>query len=102
VLAFVHGHDHQPLDEALRRALASAALADADHACTGRCHVDDVVADQVVDQEEGGRLDGLERPERELFGVARAGVDQRAAALRCGMGAGRRGSESEAHACSSA
>ena len=78
VLPIARGRDHEFLDEVLRRGLASAAFADVDDACTRRRKSDDFVAHQVIDQEHGGGLDGLERFEGEQLRITRAGTDQRA------------------------
>ena len=78
ILPIARGRDHEFLDEVLRRGLASATLADVDDACTRRRKSDDPVAHQVIDQEHGGGLDGLERFEREQFRITRAGANQRA------------------------
>ena len=78
ILPIARGRDHEFLDEVLRRGFASATLADMDDARTRRRKSDDFVAHQVIDQEHGGGLDGLERFEREQLRVARAGTDQRA------------------------
>ena len=78
VLPIARGRDHEFLDEVLRRGLAAAAFADVDDACTGRRKSNDLVTHQVIDQEHGGCLDGLERFEREQLRITRAGADQRA------------------------
>jgi len=79
VLPIARGRDHEFLDEVLRCGLATAALTDVDDARSCRGKSDDLVAHQVIDQEHGGGLDGLERFEREQLRITRAGADQRAA-----------------------
>ena len=78
ILPIARGRDHEFLDEVLRRGFASAALTDMNDARAGRCKSNDLVAHQVIDQEHGGGLDGLERLEGEQLRITRAGTDQRA------------------------
>ena len=78
VLALAHGHEHQLFDEGLRRAGAATALAHVNDARRGRCVRHDGVAHQVIYQQHGGGLDGLEGLDGEQLGIARARAYQRA------------------------
>ena len=81
-IAFAHRRDHQLFNERLRGGFAAAALAHIHDAGgrAGKSH--DVGADQVIDKQHAGLLDGLQRLEGQQFRVARAGAHQRAAARR--------------------
>ena len=70
--------DHELFNEGLGRGGAATALADLDHAsrCWRQCS--DGRADQVIDQHNAGRGNGLDGLEGEQLRVARAGTDQSA------------------------
>ena len=82
VLAFARRHDHQLLDEGLRRALAAAALADVHDARAGRGVARTISSlTRSSTSSTVARLDRLDGLERQQFGVAGAGADQ--GALPC-------------------
>ena len=68
--------DHQFVDERLRRGLAATAFAHPHDAHMRRDELNNGVTDQVVDQDHGGGLQGLEGLEGEQIRVSWTGADQ--------------------------
>ena len=72
--------DHQPFDESLWCAGATAALANVDQtrpsAQTAQRLVQHAIADQVINQQQRGLADRAPGPDRQQVGVARAGADE--------------------------
>ena len=71
---FLH---HEFLDERLRGRLASAALSHIHHTRRRRGMRQHIVANQIVDQQHGGRGNGFDSFEREQVRIARTGADQK-------------------------
>jgi hypothetical protein len=80
MLAFLHGGDHQLVNESLRRALAAAALAHMHDAGAGRGVFEHGVVDQIVHQQHGGAGNRFHGFEGQQLRVARTCADQGAAA----------------------
>ena len=82
LLAILHGGDHQFVNESLRRALATAALAHMHDAGVGRGVFEHGVVDQVVHQNDRGTGNRFHGFEGQQLRVAGARADQGATA--CG------------------